>query len=219
VENTNFSYLLLALLIFLFGVPLADDLSLLSGPLVRLLLISCLLIIGVASLKGSGRLYFVAIAFVVAGIIFNTVAVRIVVPELLYGAYVSLLAFLLIAVWWALKQVAIGTEISTNRLIGAVSVYLLLGVIWAMAYTLLDLFSPGSFQGLSSMDDPGWESEWLYFSFVTMTTLGYGDLLPVSATARALAYMQAVAGQFYIAVLVAGLVSAYISSRQNQSPK
>jgi hypothetical protein len=219
VENTNFSYLLLALLIFLFGVPLADDLSLLSGPLVRLLLFSCLLIIGVASLKGSGRLYFVAIAFVVAGIIFNTVAVRIVVPELLYGAYVSLLAFLLIAVWWALKQVAIGTEISTNRLIGAVSVYLLLGVIWAMAYTLLDLFSPGSFQGLSSMDDPGWESEWLYFSFVTMTTLGYGDLLPVSATARALAYMQAVAGQFYIAVLVAGLVSAYISSRQNQSPK
>lgn len=219
MENTNFSYLLLALLIFLFGVPLADDLSLLSGPLVRLLLFSCLLIIGVASLKGSGRLYFVAIAFVVAGIIFNTVAVRIVVPELLYGAYVSLLAFLLIAVWWALKQVAIGTEISTNRLIGAVSVYLLLGVIWAMAYTLLDLFSPGSFQGLSSMDDPGWESEWLYFSFVTMTTLGYGDLLPVSATARALAYMQAVAGQFYIAVLVAGLVSAYISSRQNQSPK
>ena len=49
------------------------------------------------------------------------------------------------------------------------------------------------------------------FSFVTMTTLGYGDLLPISATARAMAYMQAVFGQFYIAILVAGLVGVYIS--------
>ena len=215
MEKTNFSYLLLALLIFLFGVPLADDLTVLSGPLVRLLLFSCLLIIGVASLKGSGRLYFVAIAFVVACVIFNAVAVRIVVPEFLYGAYVSLLGFLLIAIWYALKQVVIGTEISRNRLIGAVCVYLLLGVIWAMVYTLLDIISPGSFHGISRLDEPGWDSAWLYFSFVTMTTLGYGDLLPVSATARALAYMQAVVGQFYIAILVAGLVSAYISSRQN----
>jgi len=215
VEKTNFSYLLLALLIFLIGVPLADDLSVLSGPLARLLLFSGLLIIGVWSLRGSGRFFSVAIAFVVAGVIFNAVAVKMVSPAFLYGAHISLLGFLLIAFWCTLKQVAVGSEISTNRLIGAVSVYMLLGVIWAMAYTLLDLFSPGSFQGLSSLDNPGWESEWLYFSFVTMTTLGYGDLLPVSGTARVLAYMQAVAGQFYIAILVAGLVSAYISSRQN----
>ena len=64
------------------------------------------------------------------------------------------------------------------------------------------------------MDERGWDSEWLYFSFVTMTTLGYGDILPISATARGLAYMQAVVGQFYIAMLVAGLVGAYISDRQ-----
>ena len=61
--------------------------------------------------------------------------------------------------------------------------------------------------------------EWLYFSFVTMTTLGYGDLLPVSATARAMAYMQAVFGQLYVAILVAGLVSAYISARQSGNEK
>jgi hypothetical protein len=217
VEKTNFSYLLIALLIFLFGVPLADEFAVLSGPLVRLLLFSCLLIIGLGSLKESGRLFLVAIAFVVASVVFNAVAVKIVSPAFLYGAYASLLGFLLIAIWCALKQVVVGTEISANRLIGAVCVYLLLGVIWAMAYTLLDVFAPGSFEGISRVDDPGWQSEWLYFSFVTMTTLGYGDLLPLSATARALAYMQAVAGQFYIAVLVAGLVSAYISDRQNQN--
>ena len=219
MEKTNFSYLLVALLIFLFGVPLTDDLTGLPGPLVRLLMFSCLLIIGVWSLKGSGRLFFVAFAFVVAGVIFNAVAVQTESSAYLYGVYASLLGFLLIAICCALKQVVIGTEISRNRLIGAVCVYLLLGVIWAMVYTILDVISPGSFHGISRLDEPGWDSAWLYFSFVTMTTLGYGDLLPVSATARALAYMQAVVGQFYIAILVAGLVSAYISSKQNQSPK
>ena len=219
MENTNFTKLLLALLIFLFGVPLADDLAVLSGPLVRLLLISSLLIIGVWSLKGSGRTFSIAIVFVISGVIFNAVSVIIVSPVFLYGAYISLLGFLLIAVWCALKQVAIGTEVSANRLVGAVCVYLLLGVIWAFAYTLLDLLSPGSFQGFSPLDDPYWDSEWLYFSFVTMTTLGYGDILPVSAMARALAYLQSVTGQFYVAVLVAGLVSAYISIRQNTGAK
>jgi len=219
VENTNFTKLLLALLIFLIGVPLADDLSGLSGPIVRLLLVSSLLIIGVWSLKGSGRLFSVAIAFVISGIIFNAVSVRVASPIFLYGAYISLLGFLLIAVWCALKQVAIGTEVSANRLVGAVCVYLLLGVIWAFAYTLLDLLSPGSFQGFSPLDDPYWDSEWLYFSFVTMTTLGYGDILPISATARALAYMQSVSGQFYVAVLVAGLVSGYISIKQGPGAK
>ncbi len=219
MEKTNFSYLLLALLIFLLGVPLADDISGLSGPFVRLLLISSLLIIGAWSLKGSGRLFSIAIAFVISGVIFNAVSITAVSPVFLYGSSISLLGFLLIAVWCALKQVAIGTEVSTNRLVGAVCVYLLLGVIWAFAYSLLDLIAPGSFQGFSPLDDPHWDSEWLYFSFVTMTTLGYGDILPVSAMARALAYMQSVSGQFYVAVLVAGLVSAYISIRQSPGDK
>jgi uncharacterized membrane protein len=82
---------------------------------------------------------------------------------------------------------------------------------------LVDVVSPGSFAGLSPQDGRGWDSAWLYFSFVTMTTLGYGDISPVTATARALAYSQAVFGQFYIAVLVAGLVGAYIARRQSET--
>ena len=125
----------------------------------------------------------------------------------------SLLGFLLVAISFTLKQVVFGTEISTNRLVGAICVYLLLGVIWAVGYARINLVSPGSFAGFLPMDELGWDSEWLYFSFVTMTTLGYGDILPVSAAARGLAYMQAIVGQFYIAILVAGLVSAYVSNR------
>ena len=73
---------------------------------------------------------------------------------------------------------------------------------------------PNSVSGFLAWNDGGWDSEWLYFSFVTMTTLGYGDVLPVSATAKAMAYMQAVFGQFYIAVLVAGLVGAYVAQQE-----
>ncbi len=93
----------------------------------------------------------------------------------------------------------------------------LLGTLWAVAYSLVDAVSPGSFTGFSPHGGQVWDSEWLYFSFVTMTTLGYGDMSPVSATARALAYLQAVFGQFYVAILVAGLVSAYISKRQHET--
>ena len=147
----------------------------------------------------------------------NVLAINMQSLVFWYGSFLSLFGFLLVAIIFTLKQVAIGTEANSNRLVGAVCIYLLLGDIWAIAYTVLDLFSPGSFTGFSPEKDQGWDSEWLYFSFVTMTTLGYGDISPVSATARALAYVQAVFGQFYIAILVAGLVSAYISNRQNQN--
>ena len=206
---------MLALLVFLIAVPTADDLAIVSRPGVRTLAFSCLVLIGVWSLRGSGRWFSVGIAFVIAGIVFNVLALNLASPVYLYASFAALFGFLLLAISFTLKQIAIATDISPNRLIGAVCVYLLLGVIWAVAYTMLEMISPGSFGGFTPLQGRGWDSEWLYFSFVTMTTLGYGDILPVSATARALAYMQAVFGQLYVAILVAGLVSALMASRQS----
>ncbi len=214
MDKNNFSWLLLALLIFLIVVPVANDLTILSKPIIRALAFSCLVLIGVWSLRGSGRPFTIGIAFVIAGMVFNILAVNLSSLIYLYASFAALFGFLLVTISFTLKQVAFGTDISPNRLVGAVCVYLLLGVIWAVAYTILEVISPESFEGFTPLMGCGWDNEWLYFSFVTMTTLGYGDLVPVSATARALAYMQAVFGQFYVAILVAGLVSAYISSRQ-----
>lgn len=214
--RTNFFYLLIALLILLVAIPLADDLDLVGARLVRGLVFSCLLVIGVWSLKGGGRFFTVGMAFVIAGVLLNVVAIKMQSPFFQYGSILLLIGFLLVAISFTMKQVAIGKEITVNRIVGAICVYLLLGVIWAMTYTMVELVLPGSFAGFSPMDDFGWDSEWLYFSFVTMTTLGYGDILPVSATARGIAYMQAVVGQFYIAVLVAGLVGAYVSKQRER---
>jgi len=215
VNKNNFSWLLLALFVFLVVIPIADDLAILSRPVVRALAFSCLLFIGIWSLRGSGRPFSVGIPFVIAGIVFNVLAVNLASAVYLYASFVALFGFLLIAISFTLNQIAMETDISPNRLVGAVCVYLMLGVIWAVAYTMLEMISPGSFGGFTPLQGRGWDGEWLYFSFVTMTTLGYGDILPISATARVLAYMQAVFGQLYVAILVAGLVSALISSRQS----
>jgi len=211
LARTNFYYLLVALLVFLAVIPVTDDLSVGSAPLIKTLVFSGLLVIGVWSLRGGGRFFQLGMALVVAGVALNVIAANTVSPFFVYGSLLSLIGFLLVAITFTLRQVAIGTDISANRIAGAVCVYLLLGVIWALAYATLELAAPGSFAGFAAWTDRGFDSEWIYFSFVTMTTLGYGDLLPISATARAMAYMQTVFGQFYIAILVAGLVGVYIS--------
>lgn len=213
MERTNFYYLLVALVIFLVAIPLADDLSIGGAPAIRGLVFSGLLLIGVWSLRGGKRFFRSGMTFVIGGVLLNMLAAQMQSPFLLWGSLASLIGFLLVAILFTLRQVAIPSHINANRIAGAVCIYLMLGVIWALSYAMLELAMPGSFAGFTAWTDRGFDSEWLYFSFVTMTTLGYGDLLPVSATARAMAYLQAIFGQFYIAVLVAGLVSAYISER------
>lgn len=214
MTNTNFFYLLGALLFLLFGTPLAHDLGLGGEPLVRGVLFSVLLLVGVWTLKGGRNFFIAGMAFVVVGIVCNVLAINVGSMVFRYCSMLALLGFLVVAITFALRQVVFGTEMNLNRLIGAICVFLLLGIIWSFAYSLLELAVPGSFKGFSPGHGPGEDSSWLYFSFVTLTTLGYGDITPVSAMARSLAFMQAVAGQFYVAVLVAGLVSAYISDRR-----
>ena len=87
-------------------------------------------------------------------------------------------------------------------------------------YSLVETAMPGSFAGLvDQAANSKWNPDWIYFSFVTLTTLGYGDILPLTFSARSLAYFEAIVGQFYLAVLVAGLVGAYLSEKQSQAPK
>ena len=94
------------------------------------------------------------------------------------------------------------------------SCYLLLGLLWAAAYATLELLQPGSLSiapGLSAVAVYGQAS---YFSFVTLTTVGYGDILPVTPVARGLANLEAVAGVLFVAVFIARLIAAYEMERR-----
>ncbi len=218
--KNNFWYLLVALLVFLFGVPITIDLHLLPIELIRVISFSALLAIGLWSLRSSGRVFSAALAFVIAGIVLNLLYEYFDHAVFLFASTLALLAFLFTATGNAMKQIAIDDNISANRIVGAVCVYLMLGVIWALSYSLLEAVIPGSFTGLvEQAANAKWNPDWVYFSFVTLTTLGYGDILPVTFSARALAYLEAIVGQFYLAILVAGLVGAYLSENQGQPPK
>ncbi len=96
-------------------------------------------------------------------------------------------------------------RINRQRIEGAVAVYLLLGLIWADAYELLALFVPGAFTGVGASGRA--PQDFIFFSYVTLTTTGYGDIAPVSPAARSLASMEALVGQLYPAILLARLVS------------
>jgi len=214
-KQNNFAYLLIALVIYLVVIPIADEYDMASGKVVRLISYSILLLIGVWSLQGSGKIFRTAMVLVVAGMIFNLIAYLSESTGIAQTAAGLVFAFLTLALLATLKQVIFRNTVDANRLYGAVCAYLLLGVIWALAYLTLYEASPDAFRGVAAESDPAAGVQWIYYSFVTLTTLGYGDITPVSASARVLAYSQAIFGVFYMAILVAGLVGVYISEQMN----
>jgi Ion channel len=98
--------------------------------------------------------------------------------------------------------------IDTGHLYTAVSTYLLLGMQWFALYSVIDVLSPGSIEGGAAAAGDR-HAELLYFSLITLSTIGYGDVVPVRGEVRMLAALEGIAGVLYIAITVALLVSAY----------
>jgi len=117
-----------------------------------------------------------------------------------------------------LRQVLLETAVTLETIAGSVSVYLLLAVVWALIYTLIETTRPGSFQvGGRVLDLPpdvsgGHVPEFLYFSLVTISTVGYGDIVAMTPPARMIAALEGVIGQLYLAVLVARLIGMHVPS-------
>lgn len=107
-----------------------------------------------------------------------------------------------------LRRIVLAPTVTSEIFFAGIALYLLIGVTWALIYIVMDTIDPGAFEILSPTLEKGW-SEFLYFSFATLTTLGYGDISPDAPFARTWAVMEAVIGVLYIAILVARLVSLY----------
>lgn len=122
---------------------------------------------------------------------------------------------------WSIIRTILFGRTSGEAILAAVCGYLLLGIIWSLIYESVETAAPGSFRvaaangnqkSIFTID----RSELGYFSFVTLSTVGYGDVLPTTRVARTLAWLEAVVGQFYLAVLVAGLVGLRVSQGKRQ---
>ncbi len=110
-------------------------------------------------------------------------------------------------------------KVTLDTLYRAVSGYLMLGLLWAAAYALVGHYDSNAFGGAflrGDRDQISWNN-YLYFSYVTLSTLGYGDITPISAHARSLAILEMVVGPLYLAVLIARLVAMYSSERKKSN--
>jgi Ion channel len=116
-------------------------------------------------------------------------------------------------------QIARAQEVTSHSIQGAIAGFLLLGLAWAFAYQLVSLFDPSAVTVRHSAQIRGNDAltaEFVYFSFVTLTTVGYGDITPVDPIARALVMLEALTGQLFPAVLLARLVSLEIQNRPHK---
>ena len=216
MKNNNFAYLLVALALFLVGEPILSYAEIIPNNLETPILFIALLAIGVWSLTNSKKTLRTGLAIATVGIVMNILALYFDALPFKALSLLTLFVFLALAVQQAFMQVAFTNKLDVNRIYGAICIYLLLGVLWSVAYFAMHLLNPDSFAGAASPDEATGAGQWVYYSFVTLTTLGYGDILPVSPAARALAYAEAIFGVFYMAIVVAMVVSAYTAEFQKK---
>ncbi len=106
-------------------------------------------------------------------------------------------------------------EVTINVIYASIVVYLLIAIMWMFVYLVLESIHPGSFAIGNSQIDVG-RRLYIYYSFVTITTLGYGDITPTTDLANSFSFLEAVTGQLYIAILIARLVGMHIAQSMNK---
>ena len=210
-SQLNLSFFLVLLVVTAFVLP-ALGLGQRHWVLSSDLAYSIILISGVAIAWGQRRLFTVALWFGVfslcvkwAGWWIRTEAYH------LFLEVVTLLSLALLC-YILLSQVFRRGNMTSMRVQGALAAYLVIGLAWSHLYLLVFYLRPGSFQG--SVPITNSVEEWYYYSFCTLTTLGYGDIVPIHPIARSLAVSEALFGQLYLAVLIARLIALEVMSWQ-----
>ena len=119
-------------------------------------------------------------------------------------------AFFLFAIIQMLTFIYSHKEVTRDLIIGAAVVYLFMALMWTFIFVVVEILHPGSFN-LPEGVDIAVTRQFVYYSFVTLTTLGYGDITPITPLARSLCILEAVIGQLYLVVQVAWLVGIHVS--------
>ncbi|HUL13110.1 MAG TPA: ion channel [Methylococcaceae bacterium] len=219
LAQNNFAYLLGGLLFFFLLIPSLHLFlrTSMEAELLRDYLpvgFSLFILIGVWGLQGNRRFFHLGLVLALLQVALAVVEQFTHIAAIKVGAALNVLAFCVLNAFLAAQHVFSWRQVDANTLIGAVCVYLLLGLIWAVIYTMFAYFWPeGSFNGLTFQKNAMQFENFLYYSFVTLTTAGYGDITPVNPLLRTLAYLEMIVGQFYMAILVAGLVGLFMGKR------
>ena len=212
-QSVNFTLLFVGLLLLLLGGPVIRHYGWWDNSLLMEVMFGAASLLFILSLAKDLRIFMLGlipasltVVFAVMGVVSGQEVFRLLMQ-------VAAFAFCIVAIKYSLLEVFFSGDVDLNKLVGSVCIYLLLVVAWAIVYHSLELLTPGSFVGLSATTDLSRFDEFTYFSLVTITTLGYGDITPENLIAGIIAGLQATAGVFYTAVLVASLVGDFLSRR------
>ena len=208
--------LLIALAVLLNFAPFVEELE--GGHLILSVLFSLVLIAAVFAVADRKRTLVIALVLAVPAITarwINHFRPDLVHPSVFLVCALLLLAFVIAHL---LRFVLRAPVVTVEVLCASIAAYLMLGLMWTVAYWLVDQLTPG---GAFFFTDRGTQSingfTGFYFSFITLSTVGYGDITPVSRAARWLAAMEAMTGLLYVAVLIARLVSMYSTPKSDDS--
>jgi ion channel len=208
--------LLVALALLFFFFPFVEEVK--GGDVIVSILLSLVLLSAVLAVADRKGVFFIALVLAIpaiAGRWINHFRPDLVPPPVFLIAGLALIAFVVANL---LRFVLRAPSVNTEVLCASISAYLMLGLLWTVAYWLVDQVTPGAFAfntnaGKQSMN--GFNA--FYFSFITLSTVGYGDITPVSRIARWLAAIEAMTGLLYVAVLIVRLVSLYSSPKSDDS--
>jgi hypothetical protein len=219
VRRLSVMHFLIALVVLLVTVPFVDQLR--YGDLIEAVLVTLVFLSAVMAVGGRRRTLLAGAVLVAPAVVakwidhFQPDAIPrefTIVTAIVFAGFVvgHLLVFILRAPW-----------VNAEVLCAGISTYLMMGILWAFAYELAARLVPGSFV-FTVASDPhramaGFEA--LYFSFGTLTTVDYGDIIPVSNVARTLAMAEATTSMFYVTVLIARLVALYSSTEPAPSTR
>ena len=215
-HDNNFVYLCGALIALLFSASLVEEFSGTWGEELFSLVSIVMLIASMKSIHTDvtwKKIVYILIFFL---FIITLVAKMFNFSYIPYVNLFILLLFFIGSFWKAYKQILFEGKVDSNKMIGSLSLYLLLGLIWTILYLILIQIDPTAFSGI---DAGNWKqnfSQVAYYSFVTLTTLGYGDILPVNKVAQFFVYMEAIIGVFYMAIIVSSLISLRLASLERK---
>jgi hypothetical protein len=221
--NGTFVPLLAALVIVAVAAPLATGM-----PVVSTILVSFVLVAGVFAVHGSPLLRQGAVAAFVAVLALRWLA-HIHGEEhqgMVIAAHLAICMYMILLGWMCVSTVLRRETITRDAVLGAVCGYIVIAYVFTFAYAVLEDISPGSLSNAAALPDHHADKagrmtpDLLYFSFVTLTTVGYGDIIPAHRAARSLAILEMLTGQLYLAAFVARLVammSARHSGRRDDS--
>src|ERR1700674_1093816 len=212
-SDRSLTVLLFLLVANIFILPLAQFAT--WGRLAGRAILSLIIISGLIATVLDRRIIVLAVALTVVSLVVGWEDAER--PNLYLHLFNNLYSwvFIVFLIFLILRQVFRAGPITPRRVQGSIAVYMLLGLLWAVSYEIVELLHPGSFRiavqrGGATLPQLG------YFSFTTLATLGIGDILPLSPLARSLVVLEALVGQLFPVILIARLVTLEIQYQRNR---